>query len=197
MSHFGVQSLDGFGLRGMSAAINAAGGLLSYLQDILCHSIGHIREIKIETDSDYMAIDAATWRHLDLIESRQEGQGYTLLSLIDRTKTAMGARMIRKWLKQPLLDTKKIAERQDAVAAFSSHEGLLEELGALLERVRDLERLMMKTASGYASPRDLVALKKSLEQLPQIKNSLAPLLSHSKLIEEEQQKWSRFPRSRI
>ena len=197
-THFGVKSLDGLGLCGRSAAINAAGSLLSYLQDILCHSIAHVRELKIETGSDYMTIDRATWRHLDLAEQRMESTGelsqkHTLLSLLDQSKTAMGARLIRQWLKQPLLNPTLIHERQEAVEAFFFNEALLEEIRALLDPIRDLERLMMKIRSGFASPRDLLALKSSLEQMPTLKTALLPLASHSKLIEQEEQSMHSLP----
>jgi DNA mismatch repair protein MutS len=187
IAHFGVKSLDGFGLRGMSAAINAAGALLNYLQDILCLSVGHVNEIKIDQNSHYMAIDKATWRHLELMEAQESSsKKHSLLGLLDQTRTAMGARLMRQWLKQPLLDPEAIRVRQDAVEAFCAHEALLEAFRVLLDQVRDMERLMMKISSGFASPRDLTALKTSFETIPDVKRSLHPVLPYSALIQQEE-----------
>lgn len=193
-SHFGVQSLDGFGLRGMVAAINASGALLNYLQDSLCLSIDHVKEIQVYSTSQYMAIDRATQRHLELTESLQDGsRRNTLLSILDKTCTSMGARLMRHWVKQPLLDILEITKRQDAIQAFAKDAHLLEEVGKQLEGVRDLERLMTKVSAGYASPRDLVALKNSFEPMPFLKTLLQRLAPHSMLIAAEEAKLETLP----
>jgi DNA mismatch repair protein MutS len=193
-SHLGVQSLDGFGLKGKVAGINAAGALLSYLQDVLCHSIGHIREIQTYSTGHYMSLDRATQRNLELTESLQDGsRRNTLLSILDKTRTPMGARLMRHWVKQPLLDPLEIAKRQDAVQSFFGRPHLLEQVIALLEGVRDLERLMMKISSGYASPRDVVALRFSFEPIPLLKAVLQNLAHLSSLIHEEEQKLEALP----
>lgn len=186
-NHFKVRSLDGFGLRGMTAAINAAGGLLSYLQDALSISLGHITELQLHVPSRFMAIDQATRRHLELMEPlNNDVKNRTLLSVIDHTQTPMGARLLKQWMKQPLMDVKGIEERQDAVQAFYQHPQLLEDFAGKLNAVRDLERLIMRVSSGNASPRDLVALKHSCEPLALLKSALRPVthLSHLLNVEE-------------
>jgi len=157
---FGVLSLDGFGLKGMTAAINAAGALLSYVTDDLNLSMSHVRHIRAETSSRYMALDRTTQRHLELVW----GQGKTLLAFLDRTSTPMGGRLLREWLLHPLLDPTEIRHRQNWVEKSLKFT----ELKGLLEQVRDLERLIMRIETGYVSPRDLAGLRFSLEPLPLI-----------------------------
>lgn len=182
-AHLRVKTLDGFGLRGMVAAINAAGALLNYLQESLCLSIGHITEIKVCLTAHYMAIDRATQRHLELTESLQDGsRRNTLLNLLDKTCTPMGARLMRHWVKQPLLDTVEIKKRQDAIQAFYSNTHLHDDIATHLEGVRDLERLMTKVCAGYALPRDLVALKNSLLPIAGLKMILQQLVPLSEII---------------
>ncbi len=174
LRHFKVASLDGFGLRGQVAAINAAGALLHYLQETLTLPTGHIAELQPYTTAEFMAIDPATERHLELVRSPSSRQN-TLLSILDCTETPMGARLLKHWLVQPLLNVEEIAKRQDGVEAFVNNPQILERLRELLSSVRDLERLMMKIGSGYATPRDIVALKQSLTPLPALKAVLQPL----------------------
>lgn len=189
-----VHNLDGFGLKGMVAGINAAGALLHYLQEILCLPIGHIQEIHTYFTSQYMSLDRSTQRNLELTESLQDGsRKNTLLGLLDKTKTPMGARLMRHWIKQPLLYVDEIVKRQDAVQAFCTHSGIIEQLGELLEGVRDMERLIMRTSAGYASPRDLVALRHSFEPIEQIKMLLQPLTTTSQLIQQEEQRLNSLP----
>lgn len=187
MTHLGVQTLDGFGLRAMVTAINAAGALLNYLQESLCLSIGHIKEIQVYNTSQYMAIDRATQRHLELTESLHDGsRRNTLLAILDRTCTPMGARLMRHWVKQPLLNIAEISARQDAISAFLKVSYALEEFTRDLEGVRDIERLMTKICSGYASPRDLVAIKSSFENIPKLKTQLQRLFPYSTLLTSEE-----------
>lgn len=186
-NHLGVKSLDGFGLRGMVAAINAAGGLLSYLQEVLCLSLGHIRELSTYSTSNYMSIDRATQRHLELTESLSDGsRRSTLLSVLDHTHTPMGARLLRQWLKQPLLDATLIRLRQDAVQALYTQTSVQEALSRQLELVRDVERLITRICAGCASPRDLVALKNSFEPMPALKGILQHAAPHSTMIAAEE-----------
>jgi DNA mismatch repair protein MutS len=193
-THLGVHTLDGFGLKGMVVAINAAGGLLNYLQDSLCLSIGHIKEVQVYSTSQYMAIDRATQRHLELTESLGNGsRRNTLLDILDQTCTPMGARLIRHWVKQPLLQVEEIVKRQDAIQALYKDGHLLENIIKELEGIRDLERLITKICAGYASPRDLVALKHSLEPIPRIKKLLQPLSPSSAMIAKEESKLESLP----
>lgn len=174
--HFKVLSLDGFGLKGMSAGVNAAGALLYYLKETLCLPIDHIRDLSTYSASDYMTLDRTTLRNLELTESLRDGsRKNTLLEVLDNTHTPMGARMMRSWIKQPLLNIDAIHQRQDAIQLLLTNRDRHEALAPLLEHVRDLERLMMKVSSGYASPRDIVTLRFSLLPLPMIHQQLKSL----------------------
>lgn len=184
-AHFGLLSLDGFGLRGMTSGINAAGAMIQYLQDTLCLNIAHMRELHPYAISQYMSLDRTTQRNLELTESLQDGsRKNTLLGVLDKTLTPMGARLIRSWIKQPLLSSPDITLRQDAVQALFDRPDLMQLAVQQLEGVRDLERLMMRISSGYASPRDIAALRLSLEPIPTLKQLLDPLCVHSALINE-------------
>lgn len=190
--HFKVHSLDGFGLNGMVAAINAAGALLHYLQDSLCLSIQHIQEVRPYSTSHYMSLDRITQRNLELTHSLQDGsRKNTLLDILDKTCTPMGARLMRHWIKQPLLSVSEIQYRQDGIQAFLNSGHGLEHMKERLIRIRDLERLMMKISAGYASPRDLMALYHSFTPIGEIKSLLAPL--SSSLIQEEAAKLDPLP----
>lgn len=194
INHFRVHSLDGFGLRGAVAGINAAGALINYLQDNLSLSLDHILEIQTYTTSQFASLDRMTHRNLELTESLNDGtRKNTLLAVLDHTGTPMGARLLRQWIKQPLLSIDEINLRQDAVEAFFNHRELLDHLNHLFNNVRDLERLITKISSGYASPRDIVALRFSLESIPAIKSSLQAITGISQLLKLEESKLSPLP----
>lgn len=189
ISHFRVHNLDGFGLKGMLAGINAVGALLNYLQDSLCLSLDHVQDIRTYSTSQYMTLDRITQRNLEISANLYDGsRKNTLLNILDKTSTPMGARLMRNWVKLPLLSIDEIKRRQDAVQTLLQHKSNLESVKLILEQVRDLERLMMKISSGYASPRDLIALKCSFEGIPQLKNVLQPLAVYSVLLDQEEQK---------
>jgi DNA mismatch repair protein MutS len=177
--HFGVHNLDSFGLKGMAAAINASGTLLTYLRDALSMPVRHIHSLQMYAAKDYLFLDRTTQRNLELTESfRDRSRINTLIHTLDHTHTPMGARLIRQWMLQPLLDISEIRRRQEAVEAFVQPAS--NDLPTFLSCIRDLERLMMKISSAYASPRDLWALKESLLQIPHLKRTLhnyrAPLI---------------------
>lgn len=193
-AQFGVRSLDGFGLKGMVVAINAAGALLNYLQDTLCLPIEHIKDIHPYSTSQYMSLDRSTQRNLELTEPLHEGsRNHTLLKLLDKTQTPMGARLLRQWIKQPLLCINAISKRQDAIQAFFNHPSDLEKLGTLLAEVRDMERLMMRISAGYASPRDMVALRFSFSPVDSIKAILQTLSPQSELLQLTEQQLDSLP----
>ncbi|MDP1834600.1 MAG: DNA mismatch repair protein MutS [Chlamydiales bacterium] len=178
LDHFKVRSLDGYGLKGMTAAVNTAGALLQYLQDNLCLSTAHINHLQTYSNALFMSLDQNTQRNLELTESQHSGNRQnTLLSILDHSVTPMGARMMHRWVKQPLLASQDIRDRQDAVEELLNSPLTLTTLRGYLEKVRDLERLIIKVSSGYASPRDLVALKDSLEPVPAIKQCLEGMKS--------------------
>lgn len=171
--HFHVQSMEGLGIDTFSCGICAAGALLSYLFETQKTDLSHISTIKPYHSEEYMVLGSATLRNLELTETlREKSKRGSLLWVLDRTKTAMGARTIREWIEQPLLEKDKILLRQDAVEALTRNEIDLSELREYLAPVYDLERLAMRLSYKSANPRDLIALKTSLSMLPPIKEML-------------------------
>ncbi|MCB1119377.1 MAG: DNA mismatch repair protein MutS, partial [Chlamydiia bacterium] len=176
-NHFAVHSLDGYGLKGMVAAINAAGGLFAYLRDVLTQPMGHIREIKRHESHAHMCLDRITQKNLELTESLGDGsKRNTLLAIIDHTATPMGGRLIKSWLKNPLLCIETIHQRQEAIAELLTKNSLL----PLLEPIRDLERLTMRISANSANPKELITLSTSLKQIPPLKQHLPAV--HSDLL---------------
>ncbi len=162
--HFQVASLDGFGLRGMNLAVRAAGALLQYLEETQPAALEAAeRALHLFSLSEFMTLDAATRRNLELTETIRQGevQG-SLLSVLDHTVTAMGKRLMRQWVSKPLLDLHAIKRRQDGVAYFVEHGMLRAELRAALRSLADLERLTNRIISGHALPRDLTAIRSTL-----------------------------------
>ncbi|MCK4934210.1 MAG: DNA mismatch repair protein MutS [Simkaniaceae bacterium] len=185
--HFSVQSLDGFGLSGLSGSINASGALLSYVSEDLSQPIDHIRRITKENLASYMAIDRITQKNLELIESLQNPSGeHTLLHLLDETCTPMGARLLKLWVTHPLLCPKKIQMRQEVVEKLLEKPDMREASITHLKLVKDLERLITRIATGYTTPRDLTAISQSLQHVEPLKNLMLELCipNMSKLIEK-------------
>lgn len=187
--HFQVHHLDGFGLKAMVAAINAAGGLLAYIHDTLSLPISHIRDIKPFSASESLALDRVSQRNLELTESLHGSPKHTLMGVLDQTYTPMGKRLLRQWIKRPLLDIKEIQTRLDAVEAYYQSPEQLATLRQKLRGVRDLERLMMRIVAGYATPRDLLALGISLQNSDPIRPLPPELLAlaqrvHNALVSE-------------
>jgi DNA mismatch repair protein MutS len=174
VKHFHVHTLDGFGLKGMTAAINAAGALMTYVKDDLNLNFSHIKMIHPHHLSKYMALDRITQRHLELIDPIHD-KGKTLLQLLDETATPMGGRLLKEWLLHPLLSVDEIQIRQDHVEKFFRASEQSSTLHKSLKDVRDLERLIMRIETGYATPRDLAGLRFSLEPLPEISKILVQL----------------------
>lgn len=171
--HFGVQSLDGFGLHDAPLAIGAAGGLFLYLTQSLRRNLAHVRRITQLIAPGRLMLDAATRRNLELVESIRATQGSrTLLEAVDRTCTMGGGRTLRNWLLEPLCEIEPLRARQDAVAWFLNHEENRERLREHLKGVRDLERLIGRLAQGAGNARDLTGLRLSLSQLPELLSHL-------------------------
>ena len=178
-SHFNIHSLDGFGLRGKISAINASGALLNYLKDDLTLDLNHIHKISTESLSSYMSIDHSCMKNLELLESFSNGNNKnTLLEVLDFTNTPMGGRLLKNWIKHPLLNTIEIIERQDTISELINKNFELDDISKHLSKIRDLERLIMKISSGYASPKDLASLRFSLENIPLIKEILISFSSN-------------------
>lgn len=174
-NHFQIHNLDGFGLQGKVAAINATGALLSYLQDELSLSVDHIKQIQLDHLSSYMSIDRATQRNLELTEPLHHGsKSCTLLKLLDRTVTPMGARLLKSWVIHPLLSPPQIHKRQDAIEELLNKQKEARLLRENLQDIRDLERLIMRISTGYSTPRDLTGLRFSLENIPAVRENLTP-----------------------
>jgi DNA mismatch repair protein MutS len=168
LAHFGAATLDGFGLQGMPLAIRAAGGILQYLKETEGAALSLLTGLRVYSLDEFMTLDAATRRNLELTETlRGEIKG-SLLGVLDHTVTPMGKRLIRQWVSQPLLDVDRIRQRQDGVEFFFSRSMLRAEVRAALKPLADLERLVNRVVSGHAQPRDLVAMRETLQRLPAI-----------------------------
>jgi len=170
--HFKTQHLKGFGIEELTQGIIAAGVILHYLAETEHRQVGHIATIQRIEEDRYVWLDRFTIRNLELVYSVQEG-GVPLIQLMDQSQTPMGARLLRKWMVLPLKDLKAIQDRQDGVAGLLATEGLLNQISDLLKPVGDLERLISKVAAGRINPRELLQLKRALQQIPGIQALLA------------------------
>lgn len=174
LNHFQVASLDGFGLRGMSRAIRAAGALLQYLSETQPSALNLLTRLSTYSLSEFMVLDAATRRNLELTETIRNGQVEgSLLSVLDYTVTPMGKRLLRQWVSKPLLDLKTIQQRQNVVETFVQNGLLRAELRATMRSLADLERLVNRIIAGHATPRDLVALRATLRTMPHLLQNLS------------------------
>ncbi len=167
-----VKDLSGFGLDCKNEAIRAAGACLRYAQETQRASAEHISDISFLQSNDFMVLDAVTLKNLEIVESRSEKSRHTLLNVIDKTVTGMGARLLRSWLVRPSIRRSEIQTRLAAVSEFGDSI-LRDKIRFLLKEVADLERLVGKLNLGTASPRDLLALNRSLSQTPTINKTLS------------------------
>jgi DNA mismatch repair protein MutS len=171
--HFRTHSLDGFGCVGMRPGVSAAGALLGYVADTLNRPLEHVRTLAPYSTDEHMLIDPLSLRNLEVIEPmRGASKAATLLGILDRTVTPMGGRLIAQWMREPLLEPAAIRERQSGVADLVAHQTMHDGVREGLRAVRDLERLITRIGTGYASPRDLVALKASLLAVPEVGGAL-------------------------
>ena len=178
LEHFKISSLEGLGLADYDSGVIAAGSLFRYLLDTQKNTMEHMNKIIPYTTERYMVIDSSSRRNLELVETMREKQKRgSLLWVLDKTKTAMGARMLRSFVEQPLIDADAINERLDAVTELNMQAMLREEIREYLNPVYDLERLVSRISYRSANPRDLLAFKMSLEMIPHIKNLLANFTS--------------------
>lgn len=180
--HFGTASLDGYGLRGLTLAVSAAGGIVQYLQDTQPDALKLLSRLATYQLDEFMTLDSATRRNLELTETIRRGEKIgALLGVMDHTITPMGSRLIYQRISKPLLDVDQINQRQDGVAYFHSHGFERAEIRQALKPLADLERLTQRIAGGSAQPRDLVAMRATLQQLPNIRELLpgeSPALNH-------------------
>jgi len=170
--HFKTKNLKGFGIENSPLGIISAGVILHYLAETEHRAIGHISSIQRIEEDKYVWLDRFTIRNLELIHPTQEG-GVPLIALIDQTLTAMGGRLLRKWLVLPLKDMVAIQQRQEGVAGLLASDTLLDQVTELLKPIGDVERMISKVAAGRINPRELNALKKALQQIPEMKSLLA------------------------
>lgn len=166
---FRVFALDALGLKGHDEAVRASGALLTYIDDTQMKVLGHINHLNYYRTEDYMLLDLATRRNLELTETLRRGEKRgSLLWVLDKTTTAMGGRLLRSWIEAPLIDKNKIEERQTLVSELVQNPGGLADLKALLSKVYDLERICGKLSFGTISPKDMLSLKQSVAMLPKI-----------------------------
>jgi DNA mismatch repair protein MutS len=193
LAHFKAASLDGFGLRGLPYATLCAGVIIQYLEENQPSALPLLSSLSTYQISEFMTLDAATRRNLELTEtirgSKTEG---TLLNLLDFTVTPMGHRLIREWINRPMLDIEAIKKRQEGVKYFVENGFVRAEFFAFLKEISDLERITNRILSGHALPRDLVALRATLKVLPEINkiltvpdNAIKEIISQIAFLENE------------
>ena len=173
---FGTRDLTGFGCAELPLAVGAAGALLQYVQDTQRNSLPHIRGLSTERRDDSVVLDAATRRNLEITQTLSGRPEHTLAGVMDRTSTAMGSRLLRRWLGRPLRSQDTIRSRHAAVQELATGEAFAP-VRDELAGIGDLERILARVALGSARPRDLAVLLSSLERLPAVQSALVPLQS--------------------
>ncbi len=173
--HFKVKSLDGFGCSNLPQAIAAAGSIVHYLKHQLRRKIDHLASLRCDAPADHVLLDAATQANLELVSSRG-ARDTSLLAALDRTVTPMGGRRLRSWILQPIRDLGELTCRQQFIADLLQEPDLLASLRESLKAIRDLERASGRLSQASGNARDLVALKVSLEQIPELKRELQKFL---------------------
>ncbi|MBS1704686.1 MAG: DNA mismatch repair protein MutS [Armatimonadetes bacterium] len=175
MKQFAVSSLDGFGIGDKACGVVAAGMVIGYAQRT-CLNLSHVESISSYSSEGWMAIDPGAMRSLELTQNLADGsRKLTLLSVLDTTMTPLGSRRMRKQIERPLLDVEQIRARHDAVGRLVENSLLRADLRACLKGIADLERLVSRCATGYANPRDLALLGRSLAQLPELQEICLPI----------------------
>lgn len=171
--HFGTRTLEGFDVED-TPAVTAAGALLEYVRETQKTALPHIVRLEYWRRGRHMIIDEATRRSLELTQTLRDGRrDFTLLGVMDETCTPMGSRLLAEWLSSPLMDLEQITQRQDAIEELVGQLTLRDDVRELLKQTYDLQRLTSRVATGRCSPRDLVCLARTLEQLPRMRARLA------------------------
>lgn len=163
--HFGVETLDGFGLGQRDLAVRAAGGLLAFLQETQRFRLAQLTELHSYSAEGSMVLDAQARRNLELIETTRGEKRHSLVATLDATRTPMGARLLRRWINQPLLDCDQIRERQDAIQGFVDDPIARSEVRQTISRIGDIERWANRALMNAISPRELFTLRRSLDSL--------------------------------
>jgi DNA mismatch repair protein MutS len=174
LEHFGVATLEGYGCARLPLAIRAAGALIHYVKETQKETLPQLSKLATYSTDSFMTLDGQTIRNLELFQGGRWGEsGNSLLSIIDLTKTAMGGRLLKNWLGHPLLDLAILNRRQEAVAWFHRSSLARQKVISLLSDIADLERLVNRVSSGRVIPRELLALRSSLEKVPGLKAAMA------------------------
>ncbi len=174
--HFKTQSLEGFGCKKEDLSVNAAGALLSYIKETQKSDLTNITSMKLYNPADFMLMDTSTIKNLELMENiRNRERKGSLLSVIDRTETPMGARLLKQWVARPLLSKSNIQNRLDAVEVFKEEFAIRNKIGTCLKDISDIERITGRITLGTANARDLIGLKNSIHKLPKIKDSISDI----------------------
>jgi len=167
LDHFAVATLDGYGCAHLPLGVSAAGAIIHYIQETQKGALGQLTRLSTYSASSFMALDMQTQSNLELFHTAHSRMANgSLLSIIDLTKTAMGGRLLRRWLGQPLLDIEKLVKRQDAISWFYENTLARNQAISLLDKTADLERLINRVRGNIVTPRELVALQRSLEVIP-------------------------------
>lgn len=170
---FKTHTLKGFGISNLTVGIITAGAILHYLRDTQKSNLAHLTKVALYNPSEYMYLDLSTKRNLEMLFTLQDGQREgTLISVLDKTKTAMGARLLKKWINAPLRKKEQIEKRLDSVEDLYNNKGLRNNLQDEFKEIGDLERLISKVCTNRANPRELVYLKNSLRKIPLVKQLL-------------------------
>ncbi len=176
LQHFNLSSLHSFGLEKDSLAISVAGSLLQYLIDTQKNSLSHLKTISLRSNQQTMLLDGSTFRNLEIMQNIRDGSARgTVFSVLDLTTTAMGSRLLKRWLREPLLTISLIEKRLSAVESLTREMIVREEIRDLLKSIADIERLIGRINYGIASPRDLLSLRNSLQLLPRLEKGVSTL----------------------
>ena len=183
--HFGTSTLEGFGTQNKPAGTTAAGAALSYIKSLKNEQLKHISQLRYYSLENFMQLDEISRRNLELTHSIRYGSNFgTLISIIDKTETPMGARKLKDWLLNPLIDLEQINSRLDAVGCFKENIAFTNDLRAILKNIGDLSRIISKIGTKRVNPRDVIALKNYLETAPLISDLLQefndPLICRTK-----------------
>ncbi|MCG2633379.1 MAG: DNA mismatch repair protein MutS [Gammaproteobacteria bacterium] len=189
-AHFGTRDLAGFGLEGESLIIAAAGALLQYLQQTQRSELPHIRRLQLEQPGESLMMDPATRRNLELDSGISGQDQHTLCGVMDHTATAMGGRLLRRWISRPIRSLALLTERHHAVAVLKE-DLACEPVQRVLRQIGDVERILSRIALGSARPRDLVGLRRALDLLPTLHQTIAEL--ESPLLSDLRQRLGAFP----
>ena len=170
LEHFGVATLEGYGCARLPLGIRAAGALIHYVKETQKETLPQLNKLSTYSTDSFMTLDGQTIRNLELFQGGRWGEaGHSLLSIIDLTKTAMGGRLLKNWLGRPLLDLTTLNRRQEAVGWLHGNSLARQKIISLLTDIVDLERLVNRVVSGRVMPRELLALRSSLEKVPDLK----------------------------